>query len=173
MDGDCSLSVAFSVILKIYTGYYAGKGEYNVIINTLTWGNIDVAEENIYQFANGIPGFEEEQTFAWIDVENSPFSYLQSVQEPGLSFLLVDPFSIYADYEFEIKEEDYPELTTEQAVRVACMVTLNDPMDKSTLNLLAPIVCNTDTRQAAQIVLHQSSYHTKHPLQPSEQKEGV
>ncbi|MGV7118422.1 flagellar assembly protein FliW [Paenibacillus kyungheensis] len=144
-----------------------------MILKTTSWGDITIADEQIYQFTKGLPGFEEEKSFAWIDVENSPFSYLQSLQEPSLSFLLVDPFVVYPDYEFEIEDQEYPELVSEKSLRIACMVTLHDQMEKSTLNLLAPIVCNAETSKAEQIILHQSPYHTKHLLQPSDQKEGA
>lgn len=133
-------------------------------IETIAWGKIEISEEQLYQFENGIPGFEEEKSFAWIQEEDSPFSYLQSTQESALSFLLVDPFLFYPDYEFEIPDQDIEELGDKEQLGVACIVTLHEEIEKSTINLLAPIVMNKSTHKARQIVLQDNKYQTKHPL---------
>lgn len=142
-------------------------------IETLTWGTVEIKDEQVYQFENGIPGFEEEKEFAWIEIEDSPFSYLQSLQEPALSFLLTDPFVFYPDYEFELSDQDVENLGGKEDIRISVIVTLKDPMEESTLNLIAPVICSDTTKKAAQIILHNSEYATKHKLQPSDQKEGA
>ena len=134
-------------------------------IETIAWGKIEVTEEQLYQFENGIPGFEEEKSFAWIQEENSPFSYLQSTHESALSFLLADPFLFYPDYEFEISDQDIEELGDQELLGVACIVTLHEQIEQSTINLLAPVVLNKATHKARQIVLQDNQYQTKHPLQ--------
>lgn len=136
-----------------------------MIIETLTWGSLDVAENHLYHFAKGILGFDEETEFALIDNEGL-FVYLQSVKEKGLAFLLADPFAFYPDYEFELPEGDTTELKLGSQVMVYCVITLKEQIEQSTINLLAPIVLNPDQRLGKQVVLHQTSYHTKHTLWP-------
>lgn len=55
-------------------------------IETLTWGTLDIKDEQIYHFPKGIPGFEDDIDFALITVEDGPFSYLQSLQNQSVSF---------------------------------------------------------------------------------------
>lgn len=136
-----------------------------MIIETLTWGNLEIEEKQIYRFEKGIPGFDEETEFALIEHE-TPFLYLQSIKEKGLAFLLGDPFSFFPDYEFELPESDKEELELESQVKVYGMITLREQIEQSTINLLAPIVLNTEMRLGKQVVLHQTTYQTRHPLWP-------
>ncbi|MEK4353588.1 flagellar assembly protein FliW [Paenibacillus sp. FSL R5-0475] len=135
-----------------------------MIIETLSWGEIDVDEEQLYHFPKGLPGFDEETDFALIAVEETPFWYLQSVKEKGLSFLLSDPFVFYPSYEFDLPDDEAEELGIDKEVVVRCIITLKEQVDQSTINLLAPIVLNPVKHAGKQIVLHRAPYHTKHSL---------
>lgn len=135
-----------------------------MIIETLTWGKLDITEEQIYHFPKGVPGFEEDIDFALITVEDGPFSYLQSLQNTSVSFLLSDPFIFYPTYEFELPQADKEELEIIEDVNIRCMVTIKEELEHSTVNLLAPIVLNPITRSGKQVVLHNSNYQTRHSL---------
>ncbi|MGG6313265.1 flagellar assembly protein FliW [Paenibacillus macerans] len=135
-----------------------------MIVETMTWGSLEVAEDHLYHFAKGIPGFDEETEFALIDKEDGLFVYLQSLKDKALAFLLVDPFVFYPSYEFELPEGDSEELELDAQVIVRCMVTLRSQVELSTINLLAPIVLNPVKRLGKQVVLHRVGYQTKHPL---------
>ncbi|SFS85300.1 flagellar assembly protein FliW [Paenibacillus sp. 453mf] len=135
-----------------------------MIIETSSWGILEIQEDQIYVFNKGIPGFEDEKEFAIIPYENSPFGIMQSMSEPGLSFLLADPFLFEPEYEFELPDHETTELDIESSVWVRCIVTLQSSIEESSLNLLAPIVINPDNNNCKQIVLHQSGYQTKHKM---------
>lgn len=126
------------------------------------WGEVEVQEKDVYQFPKGLPGFEEETEFALIAWEDTPFSYLQSVREKDLSFLLVSPFTFVPNYSFELSEVDKEELEIVEQVSVYSMVTIHSQTNKSTMNLLAPVVLNPKQRLGKQVVLHQSLYETRH-----------
>lgn len=129
-----------------------------------SWGPLEVDEGQIYHFPKGIPGFEEEKRFALISNQDEPFQYLQSLQETYLSFLIADPFLFYPDYEFELPDPDSKELKIEDEMLIRCMITLKDPVETSTMNLLAPLVLNPKRQLGKQIVLHASAYSTKQKL---------
>ncbi|WP_379138047.1 flagellar assembly protein FliW [Paenibacillus sp. sgz500958] len=135
-----------------------------MIIETISWGKLEVAEEQLYHFSKGIPGFEGETDFALIAMDGTPFWYLQSVKESDLSFLISDPFTFYPSYEFELSEEEAEELKIESEVIIRSIITLRDKVEQSTINLLAPIVLNPKERVGKQIVLHRTSYNTRHSL---------
>lgn len=135
-----------------------------MIIETLSMGTLEVREDQVFHFAKGIPGFDEEADFALVALEESPFWVLQSVKERGHSFLLADPFTFYPSYEFELPDDEAEELGIESDVLVRCIVTLKEQVEASTINLLAPIIFNPNGLTGKQIVIHRTSYHTKHSL---------
>lgn len=130
-------------------------------IHTSMWGEVEVQDEEVYQFPKGLPGFDEETEFALVPWDDTPFSYLQSTREPGLAFLLVNPFIFVPDYNFELGEVDKEELEIIEQVSVYSMVTIHSQANKSTMNLLAPLVLNPEQHIGKQVVLHQSSYDTR------------
>ncbi|QDH20853.1 flagellar assembly protein FliW [Saccharibacillus brassicae] len=144
-----------------------------MIIETATLGSTEITVEQIYHFEKGIPGFDEETEFALIPVEDSPFFHFQSLKEKHLSFLLVDPFVFFPEYEFELGSSEKEALGIHSDVVVRSIVTLHEEVEKSTMNILAPIVLNPKKRKGLQVVLHNSSYPTKHLLWPSELESAI
>ncbi|WP_025716547.1 flagellar assembly protein FliW [Paenibacillus sp. 1-18] len=144
-----------------------------MIISTFIWGDIEVDEKEIYRFEKGIPGFEETTEFVLLDQDEAPFYYLQSLQQKELSFVLVDPFIFYPEYEFELPDSEAEELEIESNLVVRSILTLHEQVENSTINLLAPLVFNPDNRQAKQVVLHQTTYQARHSLQPVKKDETV
>jgi flagellar assembly factor FliW len=146
-----------------------------LIVQTLSSGELHIAEEDIYLFPNGIPGFEDETKFAVIAMEEGPFSYLQSLKNAELSFLVSDPFIFFPEYEFELPDEDTEELEIRDGILVRCIVTIKEQVEQTTMNLLAPIVLNSINQLGRQTVLHNSPYLTKHLLwsdQPTKTNKG-
>lgn len=142
-------------------------------IQTSMWGEIEVQEEVIYSFSKGLPGFDDEHQFALIPWEDTPFLYLQSLQQSELSFLLVNPFLFSPGYSFELPEADREELEIRDQVEVYSMVTIHTQVNRSTMNLLAPVVLNPENRTGKQVVLHQSGYETRCLIWPEEQLESA
>lgn len=140
-------------------------------ISTLFFGELDVKETEIFTFPQGVPGFEELTQFTLVQPEDSaPFSYIQSVEEGDLSFLVTDPFLFFKDYDISLPEAVQEELKIDQPgdVLVWSVVTVNDDFTKITLNLLAPIIWNVKAKLAKQIILHDSDYNVKHEIVLSE-----
>lgn len=135
-----------------------------MIIETASWGSLELTGEQIFFFDKGLPGFEEFKKFALIVLDDSPFSYLQSVDDKNISFMLVDPFAFYPNYEFELPDEEALELGIEDRISIRSMLTLQKPLEDSTVNLLAPLVLNPLNGKAKQVILHQTVYQTRHPL---------
>ncbi|USB32840.1 flagellar assembly protein FliW [Paenibacillus sp. YPG26] len=149
-----------------------------MIIQTATWGELEINENEVYRFEKGIPGFEDSKSFALVDQGDNPFFYMQSTEDKELAFVVVNPFLFYPNYEFELAENEKEELDIESNVEVWCVLTVNKQVELSTINLLAPIVLNPEKYTGKQIVLHQTNYQTRHPLrqvginQSSPEKEG-
>lgn len=144
-------------------------------IDTKFLGQIEVMQEQLYSFEEGIPGFPEEKQFALIPFgKNTPFMILQSTSNVQIGFVLAFPYTFKEDYVFDLSKQDIEALRIqkEEDVITYAIVTLKDTLPNSTLNLLAPIVINTQTRQGRQIVLNENNQELLHfPLR--QVKEGV
>jgi len=138
---------------------------------TERFGTIQINEDQIITFHQGIPGFEDIRTFVILPFENDiPFSYLQSVEDGNLAFIVADPFVFYKDYEFDLTAEaqEQLEIREQSEVLVLSIVTIMGDIRQATINLLGPIVMNTRLKIGAQIVLNNTKYQTKHPLLQNE-----
>ncbi|TDO16031.1 flagellar assembly factor FliW [Bacillus subtilis] len=138
-----------------------------MIIHTKYHGQMNVKEEQIILFEKGIPGFLEEKQFVILPLsEDSPFVVLQSVTSENLAFIVVSPFIFFKNYEFDLDEStaELLDIDNIEDVEVMTILTMAEPFEKSTANLLAPIIVNRKNMMAKQVVLHDSSYTTKHPI---------
>ena len=137
-------------------------------IKSTRFGELDVAENDVIHFSQGLPGFAEEQRFALLPQgEDSPFFFLQSTQDPNLTFLLVDPFAFFAEYHFEIDDKLVSQLglSAEQPPIALCIVNVpQGKMQDMTANLSAPIIINRFARLGRQVVLTDTSYSLRQRL---------
>ena len=139
-------------------------------INTLRFGELEIEEQDVVRFADGIPAFEDEHEFVVLPYEEgTPYMFLQSMATPELAFLMTDPFVFFPDYSFELDDEnmDKLEIKTMDDVLVCTLISIpRSGVADMTTNLLAPVVINRHTMQARQIVLEKTQYTTKHRLFP-------
>ena len=139
-------------------------------INTLRFGELEIEEQDVVRFADGIPAFEDEHEFVVLPYEEgTPYMFLQSMATPELAFLMTDPFVFFPDYSFELDDEnmDKLEIKTMDDVLVCTLISVpRSGVADMTTNLLAPVVINRHTMQAKQIVLEKTQYTTKHRLFP-------
>ena len=144
-------------------------------VNTLRFGDIDVEEDKILHFKNGIPAFEEEHEFLLIPYEeDSPILFMQSLKSPDLAFLVTNPFIFFPDYSFEIGDEATGALgikSQEDLLIYAILTVPQGDVKKMTANLMAPVIINSKNNESMQLVLDKSPYKTKHPLFPEKEEE--
>lgn len=130
-------------------------------------GTITYEETDIYYFANGLPGFEEQKQFLIIQPDPGiPFSYLQAVEDASVAMVVTDPFLFYKDYDFELPGDSRNQLQADdfEYIRVWSIVTIPGKLEDATINLMAPIVVNTQHRIGQQLILHDTGYKPRHPL---------
>ena len=125
------------------------------------------ALEVLVNFRAGLPGFPDAHEFvlAHEGDDDSPFWILQSAVDPATAFVLVEPFTFFPDYDFELDDTGAERIgVTEPAdVLVFSVVTLAERPEDSTVNLLAPIVVNRHSGEALQHVLSKG-YDVKTPI---------
>lgn len=144
-----------------------------MLIQTKHFGEIDLDENKVITFENGILGFEDFKRYTILydseSEERSPISWLQSLDEVTLALPVISPLIISPEYNPTVEDEliaPLGELTEENLV---LFVTLTVPSDitKVTSNLKAPIIINSDTKKGCQVIAENPEYEVKHNVYTS------
>lgn len=139
-------------------------------INTKYFGKIERDCSKIIQFANGLPGFNEETEFVLLDLPDAPlFQVLQSVQTEHVAFITSNPHAIYPEYAFRLDDNtiDQLQIQSEEDVAVLAILTLKKPFENSTINLKAPLIINHRTKLGKQYILNKDTYSSTASIQPA------
>lgn len=136
-------------------------------INTSRFGEIEIKEDSIVTMPDGMLGFSEIKQYVLVKHdEKSPFIWYQAVGEPGLAFVITDPFAFFPDYEVGLTEGDLEALDcvdTKDLV-VFVVVVIPENAEQMTANLRGPIVINTSNRIGRQVVLTDDRYSPNQSL---------
>jgi flagellar assembly factor FliW len=134
-------------------------------IDTTRFGRIDVNDERIISFPKGLLGFPDHQRYALIQTgEDNYFFWLQSVEEPGLAFVVTDPSIFFKDYQFALKDETLAEIELTEPSFAQVFVICNKVGEWLTGNLQGPLVVNAQNRTGSQTVLNDKKWTTRQPL---------
>ena len=133
-------------------------------IETTRFGALDIDEGKIIRMPQGMLGFPESRRFVLFPHKGgSPFFWYQSVDDPGLAFVLTSPFLIVADYKVDTKEalERMAWKENGDDGNYELYVVVNIPKgspEKITANLIGPILINNTAHEALQMVVAESPY---------------
>jgi len=134
-------------------------------IQTTRFGTLSVDDSRIITVPKGLLGFPQHARYALIQTsEENYFFWLQSVDEPGLAFVVTDPGIFFKDYDVPVREEIKADLHIEDPQALQLFVICNKVDNWLTGNLLGPIVVNSVNRIAEQVVLTEKKWTTRQPL---------
>ena len=128
-------------------------------VETRLFGKIDIEDDKIITFPNGLVGFPDMKKFTIIYDEDKPgkngIIWFQSLDEPQFAMPVMEPNAVVPDYNPTVNDELLAPLgeLTEDNLYVLVSVTVPKDITKMTVNLKGPIVINTDTLLANQIVV--------------------
>lgn len=141
-----------------------------MIISTTNFGNLDIEEDMIITFDEGLPGFEDEHEFVilnnWDTEDPVGFMWLQSTQNEDLALVVSIPFLLRSDYEFEIPEDvcQKMDLREPSQVGVYTVCKIENTVENMTFNLTSPIIVNAENRKAIQLTLDDNRYRIRETL---------
>lgn len=128
---------------------------------------VTVQNENIVHLPLGLLGFEHIKRYTLLqNSSESPFRWLQVIDQPDLAFLVLPALEVFPDYEPDVPAEDvkFLGLTGPDDALVFNIITLS-AKGSATANLKGPIVINRFTLKGKQVVLANASrYSIQHPL---------
>ncbi len=139
-------------------------------VETRVFGTIEIDDEKIIHFVNGIVGFPELTDFALIhDAEQQvtcAIKWLQSIQEPEFAMPVIDPLAVSPDYNPVVEDEMLKPIAIKDPESVLVLATITVPKNikEMTVNLQAPFVINADEKKACQIIVDTEKYPVRFPV---------
>lgn len=135
-------------------------------IDTTRFGTIEIAEESVIRMPDGMLGFESAQQFVLLeDRPDTAFKWLQAVDNSALAFIVINPLEFFPSYEIELPDEQAESLEVNDPGDAVMFTTVTIAGDgKVTTNLLGPIIMNSRTLNARQIVLQDDRFSAKHVI---------
>lgn len=136
-------------------------------VKTLKFGTLEVAEQDVIHFSQGIPGLPHLKRFVLCDAPDiEPFTFLQSIDSPEISFLLVVPHDVFPGYRFQMTDEARNEVAFAEGhtLAVYAIVTPAPVIADTTVNLLAPVIINAQEMRGHQLIQESGDYAVRHPL---------
>ncbi|MEW5701240.1 MAG: flagellar assembly protein FliW [Candidatus Zixiibacteriota bacterium] len=145
-------------------------------LTTPRLGEITVSPDAVVEFPRGLLGFEAYTHYALITSEEcEPFAYLQSLDDPKLLFIVINPRALVPHYRIEVDPREIVELEVSDVRHLAvwAIVTVPEDMTRMSVNLQGPLLISRDTKRGKQLVLVHSTYTTCHYIMDELQKRGA
>ena len=133
-------------------------------IKTRRFGEIDIDESRIIRMPKGaMLGFPTHIRYVLLDREETrPFCWFQSVDDPDLAMIVIDPYLFQPDYKVNLndvlREMDWEESDRPDIVLYAVVNISDNTPPEITANLIGPIVINKRTYEATQMVIADTQY---------------
>jgi flagellar assembly factor FliW len=119
---------------------------------------------------NGVPGLSPDvdwQLEGLGDTDESAFMLLSCTTASEVGMIVTIPWLFFPDYAPDVPEVEYEELDLEspEDAIVFCSVTLDAENDLIFVNLLGPFIVNSKSGVGRQVVLTDSEYPVRAPVQ--------
>ena len=137
-------------------------------IETTRFGHVKIDESLIITIPEGILGFEDLKRFIILDRfdKESPFKWLQSIEDPSLAFMITNPLIFVPDYKATIQKNELINIELSDESKAIIVVIVNIKRDHSaiTINLQGPLVINPEKKLAKQCILRTDDYGVRHVI---------
>lgn len=148
-----------------------------MLVKTRFFGEVDIEDEKILTFDNGIMGFEDMKRWTLIyDIEKGsegPISWFQSLDMAELALPVINPYTVTAVYEPVVEDEllkSLGEFKDEELVTFLTITIPSEDPSKTTANFRAPILINPVNRKGIQVIVNNEDYPIKFSIYESVQK---
>ncbi|MFP4697155.1 MAG: flagellar assembly protein FliW [Eubacteriales bacterium] len=140
-----------------------------MVIETKCFGTIEIDEEKIITFEDGLLGLEEfkKYTIIYDSEDNRPIiSWLQSVEEKDIALPVINPLIVKAEYSPKVEDEllsGLGELNEDNFI-ILTIVVIRDEGKKVTTNLKAPLIMNVENRKGVQVITENEDYDIRYDI---------
>jgi len=137
-------------------------------ILTRKFGEVEVDEDKILTVHGGLLGFEGLEKYILLsEPKTAPLCWLQSIEEPNLSLVVVDPYLFEPDYAVNLDElihsQNWKDTDAHNLIPyVVVNLSEETPEKQITTNLLGPIIINPRNNEMAQMIISDANYVHDH-----------
>lgn len=137
-------------------------------VKTTRFGEINIDGKRVIQFPDGLLGFPEQKDYILLEHKpGSPLFWLQSTTAPYLAFVTINPLPVKKDYLKDLQDAEKRIFKGVEDGRVIVLVIVTIKQEDAnpvTMNLMGPLVIDTETQIGRQVILEKSGYSHRHPL---------
>ena len=138
------------------------------ILSSNVMGEVLMPPEALMRFPTPLFGLPDQREYALLPAARAGLWWLQSMTDPGLTFLLADPFVIDESFGVDLGDAERAALHIETPLDAFAlvMVTLPDgENDSATANFRAPLVFNLAEQVGMQVVARDEGYSLRRPIE--------
>ncbi len=126
-------------------------------VKTTRFGDLQVPEDKIIHFPEGLLGFSKLKRYILLDYKDTSIKWLQAVDDPDVAFIVINVFEIEPEYEIKVPDSVQRLLGLERPEDAVVLVILRVEGGKLLANLQGPLVINSLTRKGVQMVVENAS----------------
>jgi flagellar assembly factor FliW len=139
-------------------------------VQTRDFGIIQIEDDSVYSFPQGVYGFEDVDSFAVFmhEEDGVSFVYLQAVRAAHPCFLVFSPWDMAPGYTPKVSEDDLRFFGVDSEKDLIFLVIATVPADdvkKLSVNIKSPVVLNPMNMLGRQVILLNEDYSVRyHPF---------
>jgi flagellar assembly factor FliW len=137
-----------------------------VKIATTRFGDLEIPEENVVAFPEGLPGFDTRRFILLKHDQNPIVEWLQSVDQPEIALMTIDPRELSLDYRPDPKPGEVravvPEGADQDQLHLRVIMRVGEQAGTLYLNLFAPLLFNVTKKLGMQVPLVGSGFSVRH-----------
>jgi flagellar assembly factor FliW len=142
-----------------------------ITFSSSRFGELSVPLESVIDFPSGVIGFPKARRYVMLEHKH-PFSWLHSIDDPNLAFVVVDGFEFGQQFDVKPPVSDRDtDFREEDEYAILIIVTVRSDPRLTTANLKAPLFVNMRNRKGVQVIFDDARYSTRYPLWSEENEE--
>ena len=138
-----------------------------MIFTSSHFGELEVAETELFTATVPVPGFPDSLRYFFIERDKiKPFKWLQSADDPNLTFVVVEPPHFFHDYKPKFGAFDLKEIglgPSEKPV-IYAIVVLPEDLTKMTANMRGPLILNPRERLFKQVFIETDRWSVRESI---------
>jgi flagellar assembly factor FliW len=114
----------------------------SLTIDSSRFGRVEIDPETVIEFPEGLIGLTGKRWALLARDPDTPFVWLQSLEDPELALPVTNPHRFFSDFAVEVTDEDAERLGADAAAEVDVYVTVRaaEALEDFVANLRAPIL---------------------------------
>src|SRR5205085_3876733 len=112
------------------------------MIESSRFGRVEIDPDTVVEFPDGLIGLGGSRYALLAAEPDSPFLWLQSMEDPALALPVTDPHRFFPSFAVQLDDEEAERLGLDDVTAVAVYVTVRaaEALEEFTANLKAPIL---------------------------------